>query len=213
MPRDGRHRMRLAHYDYTQSGMYFVTVCTCRRSCLFGNIADDVMQANTFGRCVENAWMDLPLHFSRVELDAFVVMPNHVHGIVVLTGESVPPDVGAQHAAPLPKPAHRISGRTLPGSLGTIVHSFKAAATHSINTCRHTPGAMVWQRNYYEHVIRNERELASIREYIRNNPLQWALDRENPHVAARAGAQHAAPLLQDGTPPDNIADIFGGIRP
>jgi putative transposase len=164
-----RHRrsIRLPGYDYASPGAYFVTVCAHGNGSVF-----DVLELRD---AVEEAWRQIPLHFLNARLDEFVVMPNHVHGIVWI--------VGAQHAAPLP------GTRTLAvkaGSLGAIVRSFKAAAARRVNEIRGTPGAAVWQRNYYERVIRNEDELSSIREYIHLNPLGWELDRENPHHGASA---------------------------
>jgi REP element-mobilizing transposase RayT len=188
-----RRSTRLKGYDYSQTGAYFVTVCSLERGFVFGKIAEGQMRLNPLGEIVQACWRCLPQHFWHLELDAFVLMPNHVHGIIVFNG------VGAQHAAPLP---HNVT----PGSLGAIVRSFKSAATKRINDGRGTPGAPIWQRNYYEHIVRNEDELHRIRQYIVNNPLQWALDRENPANPA-AGAQHAAPLR------DDIDDLLGGIRP
>ena len=197
-----RHRrsLRLKDYDYAQAGAYFVTICTQDRACLFGAIVDGAMQLSDAGSTVEQCWSQIPEHFRDVVLDEFVVMPNHVHGILVINPAvpavpAVPvvpvvPAVGATHASPL-----RNGPR--PGSLGAIVGSFKSAVTRRINQTCHSLGATVWQRNYYEHIIRDEASLHGIREYIANNPLQWALDRENPtNETGRGivGARHASPL-------------------
>ncbi len=170
-----KHRasIRLKDYDYAQAGAYFVTACVRDRRCLCGEIADDVMRMNEYGRIVESCWNESPQHFPHVELDAFVVMPNHVHGIVVITGA-----VGARHASSLPHPT-RAHG-TDKGSLGVIVGSFKSAVTKRINDLHGSRGAIVWQRNYYERVSRDEREPYCARQYILDNPLLCALDRENP---------------------------------
>ncbi len=191
-----RRSIRLKSYDYSQTGAYFVTVCTLDRECVFGEIADGQMRLNPLGEIVQACWRSLPQHFSHLELDVIVIMPNHVHGIIVLNG------VGAQHAAPLHRHPHT---NVPPGSLGAIVRSFKSAASKQINELRTPPGTPLWQRNYYEQIVRNADELHSIRQYIVNNPLQWALDRENPAVAG-VGAQHAAPLR------DDIDDLLGGTR-
>ena len=114
-------------------------------------------------------WQDLPRHFPGIDLDAFVVMPNHVHGILILHGR------GTACRAPT-----MAFGQPVPGSIATIVRSFKAAATRGVNLLRGTPGAPVWQRGYYEHIIRSSGELDRLRAYIETNPLRWALDRENP---------------------------------
>ncbi|MDP2857789.1 MAG: hypothetical protein Q8P50_07410 [Bacillota bacterium] len=178
-----RRSIRLRGYDYSQPGAYFVTVCSEDRQCIWGDIAEGQMKRNLLGDVVLACWANLPHHFPYVELDAFVVMPNHVHGIVVIThrrGEASGPNtrtpgLAAPDATPLPHP-----DGTRPGSLGAIVQNFKSVSTRRINTMRSAPGAPVWQRNYYEHVVRNERELDRIRQYIILNPSRWAWDRQNP---------------------------------
>jgi REP element-mobilizing transposase RayT len=150
-------------------------------------------------------WEEIPAHFAHVELDAFVVMPNHVHGIMMFTASTHPipvipvvpiVPVGAQRTAPFPAPlsSRRPRPNVQPGSLGAIVRAFKSAVTQRINAARRrgaaccaptsttgTPTSSVWQRNYYEHVIRNEESLHRLREYIRDNPARWADDEENPY--------------------------------
>lgn len=157
-----RQSTRLRGYDYTQSGAYFVTLVTQGRVLLF----DDPM----LRRLVETMWQEIPRHHPRVTLDAWVVMPNHLHGILFLEGPDGGQPAGAAASGSGPPPA----------SLGAIVGSFKAVTTRRINRVRGTPGARVWQRNYHERVIRNERELAAMREYVVNNPLSWELDAEYP---------------------------------
>lgn len=178
---DKRHRrsIRLQGYDYSQAGAYFVTMCAQDRGCLFGDIIDGKMALNDPGRIVERCWKDIPAHFRHVESDEFMVMPNHVHGIIVLMDSPV----GATHASPLPMTG-RIQNPRGPRcrSLASIVGSFKSAVAKRINEMRDTPGASVWQRNYYEHIIRDDGSMNRIREYIANNPVQWELDRENPNV-------------------------------
>jgi len=132
-----------------------------------------------YGKIAETCWLEIPDHFTGVGLDEFVVMPNHIHGIIgIMDIDRIAPREGegvrAQHAAPLPKP------HVLPGSLGAIVRSYKSAVTKKINEIRGTPGARFWQRNHYEHIVRNEKCLEKIRDYIRNNPARWDADRENP---------------------------------
>jgi REP element-mobilizing transposase RayT len=179
-----RRSIRLKGYDYTQAGAYFVTICTKDRACLFGHVADGVMRLNQMGHIVRQCWLAIPDHVPHVLLDEFVVMPNHVHGIIVIMPTH---DVGATHASP--RPNHDTPTRPRGPqrqSLGSIVGSFKSAVTKRINELRGTPGAPVWQRNYYEHIIRNDDDMARIRKYIVNNPLQWALDRENPMNSGQA---------------------------
>jgi putative transposase len=171
-----RRSMRLKGYDYAQVGAYFVTVCVRNRECLFGEAVNGEMRLNDWGQIATACWREIAYHFPAVELDVFVFMPNHMHGIVVLT------NVGARHAVPLPNTEQ--FGKPVSGSLPTIIRSFKSATTKRINEMRRTLGAPIWQRNYYEHIVRNEQELACIREYIATNSLHWALDRENPDLIA-----------------------------
>lgn len=163
----GRRSTRLQAYDYAQAGAYFVTICA--RACLFGEISNNTMQTNQLGQIVEECWAAIPSHFPDVELDVFCLMPNHFHGIIVIS-------VGATHASPLQRPGP--SSR----SLGAIVGSFKSAATKRIRELKNMPNLVIWQRNYYEHVIRNDSDLDRIRTYIVNNPFQWANDENNPVV-------------------------------
>ena len=176
--RHHRRSIRLKGYDYSQPGTYFITICAHDRACLFGEVVDGEMRLNEYGHIVRRCWEEIPLHFPHAELDTFVVMPNHVHGIVILT-VGARHDVGARHAVPLPHTEQ--FGKPVPGSIPTIVRSFKSATTRHINALRGTPGAPVWQRNYYEHIVRNEESLNRIREYILTNPIRWAMDWENPH--------------------------------
>lgn len=182
-----RRSIRMPGYDYTQPGAYFITICTHGRACLFN---DPVLRG-----VAETYWRAIPQQARHVALDAWVIMPNHLHGILVINNPA--PSVGARHSlhvlsfmqehangaknAVTPEPFGNGSPPrgAPPGSLGAIVGSFKAVTARRINSIRHTPGANVWQRNYYEHVIRNERTLQRIREYISNNPLSWDLDIEN----------------------------------
>ena len=172
-----RRSIRLRDYDYGQKGAYFVTVCTHNREIIFGDIVDSQMQLNDAGRFVEQRWLDIPNHFPHAELDAFVVMPNHLHGIILITDT-----VGANNHSPLQdvvlavQPPFRSPSRTI----GSIIRGFKIGVGKWF---RSNMGiSVVWQRNYYDHVIRNNESLNLIREYIENNPAQWALDRENPAV-------------------------------
>lgn len=192
MPCPNRRSIRLQGYDYTQPGAYFITIVTQDRECLFGEVADGEMRLNEAGRVVEQCWLAIPDHFPRAALDAFVVMPNHIHGIVWI--------VGARHAVPLPGdvpiPTEQF-GKPIPGSIPTIIRSFKSATTKRINEYRQTPGLPVWQRNYYEHIIRDDDELNRIRKYIANNPLQWALDRENPDIVIPMGQPQGVAPTKD----------------
>ena len=163
-----RNTLRLANYDYSQEGVYFLTIVTRERSPLFQDAA--LMD------CAHQTWEELPIRFPNITLDTFVIMPNHLHGIVAI--------VGAIHELPLqpPPPNTSLNSRAQRRQmqLPKIVGYFKMNSSKRINRLRYTVGTPVWQRNYYEHVIRNEAELARVREYIQNNPAQWEMDTENP---------------------------------
>jgi putative transposase len=177
-----RRSIRLKGYDYTQAGAYFVTICTKDRACLFGDVADGVMRLNQMGHIVRQCWLAIPNHVPHVLLDEFVVMPNHVHGILVIMPTH---DVGATHASPLHLQNDDTPTRPRgpqPRSVASIVGSFKSAAAKRINEHRGTPGAPIWQRNYYEHIIRDDESLNLIRNYIADNPLRWQIDAENPNT-------------------------------
>ena len=159
--RPDRRSVRLRSFDYTQCGAYFVTICAWERRSLFGEVVDGQVGLNALGNVVEETWLAIPSHFPGVELDASVVMPNHIHGIIVVT-------VAAQHAAPgRPSPP---TFAVIPGSLGAIVRSFKSAVTKRANELRMPFGSQLWQRNYYEHVIRDDEVLDRTRQYIMTNP-------------------------------------------
>ena len=165
MREQGRRRsVRLTGYDYSQANAYFVTLCTFSRAFLFGNIVDDEMELNCAGRIAHEEWLRSSEVRSNVQLDTFQIMPNHFHAIVIIT-HALPDNinVGAHSRAPLSRQ---------PKSLGSLIAGFKSAATKQINQLRGTPGVPVWQRNYYERVIRNERELEAIRQYIVDNPAK-----------------------------------------
>ncbi len=177
-----RRSIRLTGYDYSQNGAYFVTVCTKNRECLLGEIENGEMRLNDAGRIVMEEWIKTAEIRSGIELDACVVMPNHVHGIVVIThGRDTLHRRGDRPVAPT---------GPQPGSVGAIMAGFKSAVTKRINEMRQMPGEPLWQRNYYEHVIRNEDELNRIRQYINDNPAKWDMDKENPHAGkATAGCK------------------------
>jgi putative transposase len=186
-----RQSVRLPGYDYAQTGAYFITIVTQNRICLLGNIIDDQLILSDAGHIVQSVWKELPEHFAATATDTFVVMPNHVHGIIHIGNETKP--VGAQHAAPSGGIGLSRSN-VRAGSLGAIVRSLKSAVTKRYNE-KHAPsGFGLWQRNYYEHVIRDENSLIRIREYIATNPARWSIDPENPFATRQVRAQHAAPL-------------------
>jgi len=165
-----RKSIRLKEYDYSQAGGYFVTICTQNRECLFGHINNEIMILNEYGRIVLSCWNDLPNHYSHVRLDAFQIMPNHVHGIIFIEKSAEP--VGAGF-----KPAPTSTKRH---GLPEIVRAFKTFSARRINESRRTPGEPIWQRNYFDRIIRDENELNRILEYIIYNPLKWEEDKDNP---------------------------------
>jgi len=171
--RPSRRGLRLRDYDYAQAGAYFVTVCTDRRRCLFGRIRDDVMRRNAIGDAVFDRWHALPQHYAGIELDAFVIMPNHVHGILLL-GQDDRTDV------------HQYG-------LSEVIRGFKSFSARHINRLRRRPGVPVWQRSYHDHIIRSDAKLQKIRRYIEENPLRWALDRENPANVRSTGGSETRP--------------------
>jgi putative transposase len=172
-----RRSIRLQGYDYSQAGAYFVTICAFEQQCLFGNMIDGVIQLTAIGQVVQSVWEEIPHHFPNVALDAFVVMPNHVHGILFLTDA-----VRATHASPLQTIQSSKPCGPKRNSIGAIIGSFKSAATKRINQSRNAPGTPLWHRNYYEHIIPSERALQAIRQYITANPAKWHLDRYNAHA-------------------------------
>ncbi len=180
--RHHRRSIRLKSYDYAQPGTYFVTVCTHRLGNLFGEVVDGKMILNVMGRIVEEEWRKTPKIRPYVKLDEYVIMPNHLHGIVMIVDDH--PNVGATGPVAPTENLGRPKGPQ-PGSLGAIIGQFKPAVTKRINRMRDTPGQSVWQRNYYEHIIRDERSLHRIQQYVDNNPQQWHLDSYNPNRAGQ----------------------------
>ena len=168
-----RKNMRLNGYDYSQPGAYFLTICTHSRECVLGDVVNGKMHLYEAGDIVLDCWNDLANHYAAIELDEFVVMPNHVHGIIVIV------DTGKLQGSS-PQGAGYKPATTSVGTLPEVVRGFKTFSARRINQTRNRTGQPVWQRNYYERVIRDERTLAAVREYIVNNPAKWADDRDNP---------------------------------
>jgi putative transposase len=168
-----RRSPRLQGYDYSQSGAYFVTICTQNRVHLFGDVVDGEMVLNTLGCVVETCWDDLPNHYNHIELDAFVIMPNHMHGIIFISGgDGV--GVGEGLKPSLTKPSlTKPSPTTKRHGLTEIVRGFKTFSARKINQLRDTPGTPVWQRSFHDHIIRDVKGLNAIRQYIATNPLRW----------------------------------------
>jgi putative transposase len=181
-----RRSIRLKGYDYTTAGAYFITICTHHRECLFGEIVDGVMQLNRFGQIVRSYWVKLPQYHAHLQLDIFVVMPNHVHGILVLTASNVGAGFGVKSttltdellAKPAPTEEWEPTDRH---GIPEIIRGFKTFSARRINQIRKIQGLPVWQRNYYEHIIRDEKSLQLIQQYIDNNPSSWQQDQLHPN--------------------------------
>ncbi len=190
--RQRRRSIRLKRYDYSQTGAYFVTIVAQGQVCLSGEVVGEDMQLNEAGAMVCQVWEALPLRFPGTYADAFVVMPNHIHGIIAINQPVGAPLVGAQSqsvgvqtpADALPSAGDGATTRVAP-TLGDVIGAYKSLTTvryvRGVNMMAWPPfQGRLWQRNYYERVIRNEDELGRVREYIVNNPLKWELDSENP---------------------------------
>ncbi len=170
-----RRTTRLKGYDYSQAGYYFITICVQSHRCLLGENTDAGVKLTPIGEIVRDEWLDIPHYFNNVKLDSFIVMPNHIHGIIIIVGATF---MVAQNGNP-GELYNKRAGMNPAPTLGEIIGSFKSRCVHKciqekLNVYK------FWQRNYYEHIIRNEEELYAIREYIQNNPMNWKLDRENP---------------------------------
>lgn len=200
-----RRSIRLKGYDYDRAGAYFVTICVHQRERLLGQVVDGAMGLNLAGEAVRSVWKGLPARFPQVDLDEFVVMPNHFHGILFLIE---PPDVGAPLVGAHVDERNNHVGAPLVGAqdfgnartnwagtnraptrgaptLGDIIGTFKSLSTNAyIHGVNHNgwppfPGRL-WQRNYYDRIIRDDDELDRARRYVTDNPAQWAMDAENP---------------------------------
>jgi putative transposase len=163
-----RRYTRLIEYDYRWPGAYFITICTHDKRLLFGNIINGLMNTNDYGKIVKSCWRDLTLHYQGIGNEIFVVMPNHVHGII-----SIQNTTQRSGLKPDPTPIHPIT---------EIIRGFKTFSSKKINLLRQSPGIPVWQRSFYEHVIRSETDYSQITDYILGNPVKWDLDTDNPDI-------------------------------
>jgi REP-associated tyrosine transposase len=185
-----RHSIRLPNYDYSQPGAYFVTIVAWHREYLFGEVVNGEMRLNDVGKIVQWEWLELPKRLCFIELGAFIVMPNHFHGILIFhenagatrqgltkarSGEAPGPRVNAEgiDGSPLPRGPQ-------PASLAVIMAQFKSRVTKRLWKIPSLKGTQIWQRNYYEHIIRSERDLQNKTGYVEANPMLWEKDEENP---------------------------------
>ncbi|OGG89554.1 hypothetical protein A3C68_01210 [Candidatus Kuenenbacteria bacterium RIFCSPHIGHO2_02_FULL_42_29] len=176
-----RRSIRLPGFDYSEYGYYFVTICTYNREPLFGEIINGKIKLNDAGRIVFDEWNNTANIRKNVELDIFTVMPNHFHAIIKINRP-----VGAYGHTPISTNANEDRAyintplQSPKNNLGAIIRGFKSATTTKINLLLNSPGVPVWQRNYYEHIVREEDELNNIRQYILENPHSWVRDENNP---------------------------------
>ncbi len=225
-----RRSIRLKDYDYAQAGAYFVTIVTWNRECVLGEVVDRAVELSPIGQTAYDFWQEIPRHFANADTDEFIVMPNHIHGILVIGQTAREPvgDVNGDHAGveygrnanvgvecfvgveyiqplrgnqpthpnqprrpdvpprsepPQIEPRHAYQ-HVIPKSVGSIIRTYKAAVTRWCN--KNGSEHFAWQRNYYEHVIRDENDLERIRNYIASNPANWSADDENPGRSGRA---------------------------
>jgi REP element-mobilizing transposase RayT len=164
-----RRSIRLRDYDYSSGGYYFVTICTHGRICYFGDIHDAAVSLSPVGEIAHQYWQDIPVHFDNVDIDEFIIMPNHIHGIIIINDDTV----GARHGMPLQQTNK--FGVSIPNSLSVIINQYKSSLTRWCNQNDHP---FAWQRNYHEHIIRDDADLDRIREYIINNPMNWENDED-----------------------------------
>lgn len=197
-----RHSIRLRGFDYSQPSAYFITICTWQRECLFGDVRDGVMVLNDAGLVVQNIWGKLPDYYPGIFIDAFVIMPNHIHGILRIHDQYAHGPVGARFIAPSNGSGPILESRrgaiyrahsarranlgqdailgqgaiNRAPTVGDIIRLFKAKCTFGINALRQTRGTSVWQRNYWERIVRDDQEYRALCEYIKQNPAQWQQD-------------------------------------
>lgn len=198
-----RRSIRLKGNDYTQPGAYFITICAYQRMHVFGEVIDGEMVLNETGKTTRYEWFKTAELRPYVELfeNEFMVMPNHTHRIIHIVDRVGTPHGGVQHGEDTrageqaaeqagqrtgqtrtgqrPVPTRESFGKPVPGSIPTIVRAYKSAVTYAVNAAGNTHGSIMWQKNYYEHVIRNDHEFQNIGWYIVNNPLNWRVDRDN----------------------------------
>jgi REP element-mobilizing transposase RayT len=204
---DAHHRrsIRLAEYDYAGTGAHFVTLCARERACLFGDVVAGEIRLSPVGRVVEEEWWRTGVVRPAVTMDVFVVMPNHLHGIIVIDDKRVGnAGAGDCDTVSRTRATHRVAPTTGPvgparGSVGAIIAQFKAVTTKRVNARDGEFVGPLWQRNYYERVIRNDEELERIRWYICENSANWERDSEHPSRLEGGGRPSTAKDLNNAT--------------
>jgi REP element-mobilizing transposase RayT len=185
-----RNTIRLQGYNYAQHGAYFITICTHNKEPVFGEIKSGIMIPSHLGEIAYNQWLQLPQRFTNINLGAFVIMPNHIHGIIIIEemdpsrrGEagdnkhSIKPKITLSPASPTLPNEDSLPHGTIPGSISAIIQNYKSSTSRKINMLLRTKNKTTWQRNYYEHIIRDDNDYDRIVEYIENNPSCWSDDR------------------------------------
>ena len=192
-----RRSIRFKGYDYTQAGLYFITICCQNRACLFGEIENGKMMLNDAGAIANDCWLNIPNHFPNAILHEYVIMPNHVHGIIELVGANNHSPVSKLHSpkTELHSPKNKKNNNSVIGdnraknvsplrspskTVGSVVRGFKIGVTKWMR--QNTDTFYIWQRNYWEHIIRDDKSHENISQYIINNPTKWNNDKLNPHL-------------------------------
>jgi len=186
-----RRSIRLWGHDYSGGGAYFITICAQDKKCQFGRVAEGEMVLNEAGQSIQRVWEDLPHRFPTVVLDVFQLMPNHLHGILVIPGAGLEPALALATGALIIQPGPKAAGTASQGTasqgtashtptMGGVVGAFKSIATIEVNRFQSCVGRRLLQENFYEHIIRSVDSLEKIRAYIRQNPVRWCEDPENP---------------------------------
>ena len=176
---DKHHRksIRLKNYDYSKNGYYFITICSKNRECLFGEIRRGTIfcALNQGGRIVDQCWKEIVIHYENVIIDEFIIMPNHINGIIIINNDRFQDILGVQNIEPLRRNQFQ---HIIPGSIGSIIRGFKIGVTKWFRN--NTDIHQIWQKGFYEHIIRNDDELNNIRKYIQDNPHKWEEEKNNP---------------------------------
>jgi putative transposase len=180
-----RRSIRLKEYDYTQPGAYYITICTHSRQCLFGEVLKGQMRLNRLGYIAQFCWSKIPCHFPHIQLDSYVIMPDHIHGLLVILDDTT---VGTRQCR---VPTREQFGKPVRGSIPTAIRSFKSAVTKQIHCFCETTEVPIWQSGFYESIIRDEDSLNGTRQYIAENPQRWA---NNPQ---KLNHQKDHPILLD----------------
>lgn len=168
--------IRLKDWDYSSYGYYFVTICTKDKECFFGNINDGKVSLSDIGIIANNNWIRIPEHLKNANLDEFKVMPNHIHGIIIIENQKYGEEI--RKGVSYNKSTINKFSKPIKGSLSIIINQFKSSLTRWCH--KNGNYDFSWQSKFYDHIIRNEKSLQKIREYIVNNPLKWELDEYNP---------------------------------